>query len=715
MKFNLLLVTSLSLILFGCNDSNIEKSTSLDVVTAPVAKKIAYDMEIHGDIRTDNYYWMRDDTRTSPEVLAHLDAENAYSKSIMAHTEKLQDTLFEELKGRVKKDDSSVPYKKAGYWYQSTFSGDQEYPIFIRRKGDLTPPEEIILNTNELAQGKEFFSIGGMSVSTNNNILAYSTDFLSRRLYTIEFKDLTTGKNYLDKLENAEADMVWANDNKTVFYIKKDIQTLLGYQVYRHKLGSDQKDDVLVYEEKDNTFYTALGKTRDDSVIYIVHRHTNKTGASIIDANLPDSRFKPFNPIEENQMYEFSKLGDSYYVRTNWNAKNYRIMKVSEGNTTDKSKWVDVVPHREDVFITDFEVFNNYLVVREKKHGDTQLRVIEIKTGKDRFLKFDDPAYYASIGYNPEINTSTIRINYSSLTTPDSVYEYNLSDGSRTLLKQDEILGGFDPANYASERIFIKARDGKEIPVSLVYRKDKFKKDGTNPLYQYAYGSYGDTTEASFEDSRLSILDRGFVYALAHIRGSQMLGPQWYEDGKLYHKKNTFTDFIDVTTGLTAQGYGDKDKVFAVGLSAGGLLMGAVLNMAPELYKAVAAQVPFVDVVTTMLDSSIPLTTNEYDEWGNPNEKGYYDYMKSYSPYDNVEHKDYPNIMVTTGLNDSQVQYFEPAKWVAKLREYKTDDNLLIFDISMDSGHGGASGRYKHFKDKALELAFFFDLIGITE
>ncbi|WP_321389789.1 S9 family peptidase [Emcibacter sp.] len=718
MKITPILALGLTLALWGCDNStpqNTASSEQSETVKAPVAKKVPYTMEIHGDVRVDDYYWLRDDDRKDPEVLAYLDAENAYTKSVMAHTEGLQAKLFEEIKGRIKRDDSSVPYKKNGYWYYSNFTGDQEYPVYARRASTMDADEEIILNVNKLAEGKEFFSLGGLAVSTNNNILAYSTDALSRRLYIIEFKNLATGQTYDDRLENTSGVIVWADDNKTVFYIKKDLQTLLGYQVYRHILGTDQKDDVLVYEEKDPTFYTYIGKTRDDSVIYIFHKHTTKTGADIIDADQPESEFTPFLSIEEGHEYEFSKLGDDYYIRTNWNAKNFRLMKVSGKETSDKSKWVDVIPHRPDVYVSDFEVFSEYLVVREKEHGVTRLRVQNIQTGQNSFLKFDDPAYAAYFGYNPEINTDKMRVFYSSLTTPDTVYEYDLTDGRRTILKQEEILGGFDPTNYASERIFIKARDGKEVPVSLVYRKDKFKKDGTNPLYQYAYGSYGDTEEATFDAARLSILDRGFVYALAHIRGSQMLGREWYEDGKLYHKKNSFTDFIDVTKGLTAQGYGDKDKVFAVGLSAGGLLMGAVLNMAPELYKGVAAQVPFVDVVTTMLDSSIPLTTNEYDEWGNPNEKGYYDYMKSYSPYDNVERKDYPNIMVTTGLRDSQVQYFEPAKWVAKLRDYKTDDNLLIFDVNMDAGHGGSSGRYKQYRDKALELAFFFDLIGIKE
>ena len=712
-----------TLTLGGCGegaDESAEKATmntkkTPTEITPPIAKKIPYEMEIHGDKRVDDYYWLRDDSRKNPEMLAYLEAENAYKKTVMAHTEGLQDALFKELTGRIDKDDSSVPYKLRGYWYYRSYQGDQEYPTYARRKESMTGPEEIILDANKLADGHEFFSLGDFEISTNNNLMAYSTDLLSRRIYTIEFKDLTTGEMLPDRIVETTGQVIWANDNKTVFYIRKDLKTLLGYKVYRHKLGSSQDDDVLVYEEKDKTFYTSLGKTRDESVIYIFHSHTIKTGASLIDADKPDSDFKIFLPIEDNHEYSFAKLGNDFYVLTNWQAKNFRLMKVNADKTADKSAWVDVIPHRENVYLSDFMLFDDYLVLREKEKGQIRLRVIDHKDGAERQLKFDDPVFAASFSINPESNSRKVRLSYSSLTTPNSIYEYDMGDGSRKLLKQDKVLGDFDPANYASERIFITARDGKKVPVSLVYRKDHFKKDGTNPLYQYAYGSYGHTIEPRFSASRLSLLDRGFVYAIAHIRGGQMLGRAWYEDGKLYHKINSFTDFIDATKSLVDQGYGAKDKVFAIGGSAGGLLMGGVLNMAPELYLGVAAHVPFVDVVTTMLDSSIPLTTNEYDEWGNPNEKGYYDYMKSYSPYDNVKHQEYPNILVTTGLHDSQVQYFEPAKWVAKLRDYKTDDNLLVFDVNMEAGHGGASGRYKRFKDLALEYSFFFDLLDITE
>ncbi|PCI31746.1 MAG: oligopeptidase B [Alphaproteobacteria bacterium] len=691
--------------------SSTEKSTA----TAPVAKKVAHVMEIHGDTRVDDYYWMRDDARKDPEMLGHLAAENVYTKATMGHTEDFQAALFKEMTGRIEKDESSVPYQQRGYWYYRSFAGDQEYPIYARRKGTMEADEEIFLDANKLAEGHEFFSLGGYKMSTNNKILAYSSDALSRRLYNIEFKDLATGKMLADKLVGTSGQVIWANDNTTVFYIRKNVETLLGYKVYRHKLGTSQDDDVLVYEETDKTFYTYLGKTRDESVIYIFHDHTIKTGASIIDADKPDSDFTLFHAIEDNHEYSFAKLGDDFYVLTNWQAKNFRLMKVGADKTADKSAWVDVIAPRDDVYLSDFMIFNGHLVLREKEKGQIRLRVIDNATGAAQNLKFDDPVFSASFSVNPETDSTKLRVSYSSLTTPNSIFEYDLTDGSRVLLKQDKVLGDFNPADYASERIFVTARDGAKVPVSLVYRKDKFTKDGTNPIYQYAYGSYGATMEPRFSGSRLSLLDRGFVFALAHIRGSQMLGRGWYEDGKLYNKINTFTDFIDVTKSLTDQGYGAKDKIFAVGGSAGGLLMGAVINMAPELYRGVAAHVPFVDVVTTMLDASIPLTTNEYDEWGNPNEKGYYDYMKSYSPYDNISKQAYPNMLVTTGLHDSQVQYFEPMKWVAKLRDYKTDDNLLVFDVNMEAGHGGASGRYKRYKNLALEYVFFFDLLGIKE
>ncbi len=725
-----LIVAGLVISLSGCQDSTDTKDqpntanqasasttqeNAMKSTTPPVAKKVPHELTVHEHTRIDNYYWMRDDERKDPEILAHLEAENQYTDAMLAHTVDLQNKIYDELVNRIKKDDSSVPNKYQDYFYYRRYEGEKEYPIYARKKGNLEASEEILLDGNKMAEGHDYFSIGGYAISTNQNILAYSTDTVSRRIYTVEFKDLSNGKMLSDKLEQTSGQIVWANDNQTVFYIKKDPQTLLGDKVYRHKLGTSQSEDVLVYEETDKSFYTSLGKTKDDSILYIYHHSTTTRGASIIDANTPEDNFAPFLPLEENHEYAFEKAGEWYYILTNWDAKNFRIMRTKAGKTQDKSSWEEVVAHNPNVFIRDIEVLKNFLVISEKERGQNRVRAIDLRTQKTKELQFDDPVFVAGFSGNTEVDTDTIRVYYSSLTTPMSTYDYNLASDKRTLLKQEEVLGGFHPDNYSSERIFVTASDGSEIPVSIVYRKDKFKKDGTNPLYQYGYGSYGATMDPFFSPSRLSLLDRGFVYAVAHIRGSQMLGRPWYEDGKMFNKMNTFTDFIDVTKALVEMKYGAKDKVFAAGGSAGGLLMGAIINMAPELYQGVAAHVPFVDVVTTMLDESIPLTTNEYDEWGNPNNKDSYEYMLSYSPYDQIKAQDYPHLLVTTGLHDSQVQYFEPAKWVAKLREMKTDNNMLVFKTNMEAGHGGASGRFRRNKDRALEYAFFADLAGIKE
>lgn len=706
-----------SLFISGCSPSTqtADNMTSETVKSAPIAKKVPFEMEQHGHKRIDDYYWMRDDSREDKEILAHLAAENQYVDAQMAHTQALQDTLFEEMTGRLKKDDASVPYQRRGYWWYTRYEGDNEYAIYARKETTLENKEDIFLDANILAKEHEYFSLGGVSVSTNNNILAYSTDTESRRLYVIEFKDLSTGKMYDDKLVNTSGSIVWANDNKTVFYIKKDVQTLLGYQVYRHALGTSQDKDTLVYQEDDTTFYTGIGKTRDSQTIYIYHDSTLAAGASVISAETPNAEFKKLAPITSGHEYDFDQHNDWYYIRTNLDAKNFKLVKVSRSESADTSKWQEVIPHRANVYFEDFIVFNNHLVVEESENGNTNIRVINLKTNKETSLPFNDAAYVATFDTNPTADSNKLRYYYSSLTTPGSVIEVDLNTFESTTLKQDEVLGDFDPNWYQSERVFVTARDGKKVPVSLVYRKDKFKKDGTNPLYQYAYGSYGATIDPYFSASRLSLLDRGFVYALAHIRGGQMLGRAWYEDGKMFNKMNTFTDFIDVTKSLTEQKYAAKDKVFAVGGSAGGLLMGGIMNMAPELYLGVGAHVPFVDVVTTMSDPSIPLTTNEYDEWGNPANKDSYEYMLSYSPYDQVKAQDYPNTLVTTGLHDSQVQYFEPMKWVAKLRDMKTDSNKLYFQTNMDAGHGGASGRFRRYKELALEYAFFMDLVDINK
>ncbi|MGB0834774.1 MAG: S9 family peptidase [Psychrobium sp.] len=709
-----------TLILSGCDSS--QQTTSPEAaaptakqaapeVKAPVAKKVPHVIETHGHKRTDNYYWMRDDERKDPEILAHLEAENAYTKAKLAHTEDMQKVLFDEIKGRIVKDDNSVPVQDGAYYYSSETTGDNEYPIHVRAKDFNGTDKQVLLDVNELAKAHDYYAVSGLSVSPNDKILAYGEDTVSRRIYTIRFKDLATGKMLPDSLEGTSGGAVWGNDNKTVYYIKKDLQTLLGFQVYRHTLGQPQSSDELVYEEQDKSYYTYVWKSKDGSTIYISHDSTEASGVSLIDAN--DPKAKPMRVIPRRKGHEYSvaKKGNDFYINTNWNATNFRLMKASKADLNDQSKWVDVIPANDNVKLNGFSLFDNHLVYNQRDNGLTKITVRDLTTGKERELEFNDPAYRVSLYGNNNLNSDKIRLYYSSMTTPGSHYDYSLTGDAKKLLKQSKVLGDFNADNYKSERIMITARDGKKVPVSLVYRKDKFKKDGTNPLLQYGYGSYGSTMDPSFSITRLSLLDRGFVYAIAHIRGSQMLGRPWYEDGKKLTKMNTFTDFIDVTKGLVEQKYGNKDNIFAAGGSAGGLLMGAVMNMEPSLYNGMAAAVPFVDVVTTMLDESIPLTTNEFDEWGNPKNKEYYDYMLSYSPYDQVKAQDYPNILVTTGLHDSQVQYFEPMKWVAKLREYKTGDNLLVFKTDMESGHGGASGRFKRINQSALQYAFFLDLV----
>ncbi|WP_318476070.1 S9 family peptidase [Photobacterium leiognathi] len=679
---------------------------------APIAKKIPHTMTIHDDTRIDNYYWMRDDNRADLEIIAHLNAENAYTDAVMAHTEALQQQLFEEIKGRIVKDDNSVPVKQGNYFYSSEVTGDNEYAISVRADDFNGTNKTVLLDINELAKNHEYYNVSSLSVSQDENLLAYGEDTVSRRIYTIKVKNLATGEYLADEITGTSGSIAWQNDNKAFYYIKKDPQTLLGYQVYRHQLGTNQADDTLIFEETDPSFYTSIGKSKDNELVYIWHSSTETSAVSIIDANDPHATATPFLEREEGLEYSISKLGQQFYVLTNYEAVNFRLMKVDADKLGDKTEWQDVIAPQEGVMLEDYELFDNYLVYQQRSNGLTHITVRQLDSNEERELRFNDEAFTAFFYGNKELNTNKLRLYYSSMTTPASHYDINLDNSEFTLLKQAEVLGDFNADNYQSERLMIPARDGKLVPVSLVYRKDLFKKDGTNPLYQYGYGSYGSTIDPSFSSSRLSLLDRGFVYAIAHIRGSEMLGRPWYEDGKKLTKQNTFNDFIDVTKALVEQGYGAKDKIFAVGGSAGGLLMGAIANQAPELYCGIAAQVPFVDVVTTMLDESIPLTTNEYDEWGNPNQKEYYEYMLSYSPYDNVGEHAYPNMLVTTGLHDSQVQYFEPMKWVAKLREMKTDNNRLLFKTDMEAGHGGASGRFKALYEDALEYAFFIDLLN---
>jgi oligopeptidase B len=676
----------------------------------PVAKKQPYELTTHNKTRIDNYYWMRDDARTNEQVLAHLQAENNYCDAQLKAIKPLQNALFEELKGRIVKDDSTVPVKDGQYWYHSEVTGDDEYSRHYRSSTIAASDKTLLLDVNELATGFEFYELGEVAISPCEQLMAYSEDTEGRRIYTVRFKHILTGDLLSDVLENTEGQIVWANDNKTLFYVKKDLQTLLGFQVFRHELGTTQSQDVLVYEEHDRSFYMGLGKSRDESLIIIDLASTETNDTYVLDADKPLGEFTQLMPREDGHEFDVDKLGDTFYIITNWQAKNFRLMTATTETIADKAQWLEHTPHRVDVLLEGVETFNDFLVLTEREQGQTRFVVIN-NQGARSVLEFDDPCYYAAIAMNPEPDTQHARIYYSSLTTPGTLYDVNLATGDKTVLKQQQVLGDFNADNYTSERLFVTVRDGVKVPVSVVYREDSFKKDGTNPLFQYGYGAYGYTIDPNFSSSSLSLLDRGFVYVIAHVRGSEMLGRNWYEQGKKQHKHNSFNDFIDVTKALIEQGYCDEHKVFASGGSAGGLLMGGVLNQAPELYLGVGSHVPFLDVLTTMLDESIPLTTNEYDEWGNPNDPLFYDVIEGYSPYDNIRAQPYPHILVTTGLHDSQVQYWEPMKWVAKMREYKTDNNILVFKTDMDAGHGGASGRFKSLEEKALEIAFFIGLL----
>ncbi|TQV86946.1 S9 family peptidase [Aliikangiella coralliicola] len=681
----------------------------------PIATKIDHILETHEHQRNDQYYWLRDDSRENPEVINYLQAENTYAKHKLAHTEKLQQTLFDEMTGRLEPNDESVPVFDKGYWYWSKYEDGQDYRIHIRQKGNLEAHHELLIDQNERAKGHEFYQLAALEISPDQKLLATAEDTVSRRQYDIRIKSLSSGEYYPEIIQNTSGEIVWSNDNQTLFYVKKDPVTLLPFQVYRHKIGTPTSDDILVYEEKDDTFYTYIYKTRSEKYIGIGVSSTMNSEEHFLDANDPSSELVCFLPREKDHKYSADHIGENFYFQTDLNALNEKLMYVNEKQIGSKRHWRELIPHQHDTLLQEFELFNDYLVINERVQGIEKLRLRDYQGNILQEIEFDDAAYTIGIGNNPDPASKVIRYFYSSMTTPDSQYEYDPQTRQSKLLKQDKVLGNFDIKAYQSERIMIEARDGKQVPVSLVYRKDKFKKEGKNPLLVYAYGSYGITIDPSFSISRLSLLDRGFVYAIAHIRGGKMLGRQWYEDGKKLTKMNTFTDYIDVTKALTEKGYGDNKKVYAMGGSAGGLLMGAVMNMAPEFYHGVVAAVPFVDVVTTMLDESIPLTTGEYDEWGNPNDKDYYEYMLSYSPYDQVSKQDYPNTLVVTGLHDSQVQYWEPAKWVAKLRAHKTDNNLLILDTDMEVGHGGKSGRYKSFIDQAKQYAFILDLAGISE
>jgi oligopeptidase B len=682
-----------------------EKMTTLP----PIAQANPKDLTEHGHTRIDPYHWLND--RNNPEVIAYLNAENDYKDAVMADLKDVTEELFQEIKGRIKEQDESVPQLDNGYWYYYRFVEGGEYPIHCRKAKSLDAPEQIMLDVNELAKPYNYYNAAGLEVSPNNRILAYAEDTLSRRIYNIRFKDLETGEMLADIIPNTEGTVVWANDNRTVFYGIKD-ETLRCYKIMKHRLGTDPTQDELAYHEEDATFNLDLYTTKDKKYLLIGSSQTVSDEYRYLDADTPDGQWQVFQPRERNLEYSIDH-GDGWYIRTNLGAQNFRLMSAAEGKTL-KAEWQEVIPHRPDVYLEGFELFKTHLVLEERINGIVNIRIKAWDGGQDYRVDFGEDSYVAHTSNNPEFDSQNVRIAYTSLTTPSSVYEVNLFTKEKKLLKQQAVLGGFDRNNYVSERVYATARDGVRVPISIVYRKG-FQKDGTQPLLLYAYGSYGYSIDPNFSAARLSLLDRGFAYAIAHIRGGQEMGRQWYEDGKLLKKQNTFNDFVDCGDYLVAQHYTSPDHLFAMGGSAGGLLMGAVVNMRPDLFKGVVAAVPFVDVVTTMLDETIPLTTFEWDEWGDPHNKEFYDYMLSYSPYDQVKAQAYPAMLVTTGLHDSQVQYWEPAKWVAKLRTLKTDNTPLLMHTNMDAGHGGQSGRFRTYKEVAMEYAFMLDLAGKTD
>lgn len=676
----------------------------------PRAKKEMKELTIHGHTRFDPYYWLNE--RNNPEVIAHLEAENAYKEAVMEPTKELQGKLYNEIVGRIKQDDSTVPFFDNGYFYYVRYEEGQEYPLFCRKKGDLGTEEEIMLNVNEMAQGFDFYHVAGLSVSKNNKYVAYGVDTLGRRLYTLHVKNLETGATINYSISNTSPGYAWANDNETIFFTLKDEITLRPYVVIKGNINNDPADANEVFTEEDETFMTGVYKTKSDRYIMIVSNSTLSAEYRFTDADKP-ATFQVIQPREQELEYSISHFGNKFYIVTNLGAKNFRLMETPVDKTT-KESWREVIPHREDVLLEEIELFNDFLVVNERKNGLSNLRIIEWATGTDHYLNFGEEVYVANVSVNPQFDSKTLRYTYSSLSTPSSVLDYDMVSREKKLMKQQEVVGNFLPADYEAQRLYAPSRDGKKIPISLVYKKG-FKADGSFPLLLYGYGSYGHTIDPYFNPVRLSLLDRGFVFAIAHIRGGQVYGREWYDDGKMLNKKNTFYDFIDCTKYLIEKKYTSKQHLYALGGSAGGLLMGAVVNLEPELFHGVIAAVPFVDIVTTMLDENIPLTTGEYDEWGNPNVKKYYEYIHSYSPYDNVTEQEYPHLLVTTGLHDSQVQYWEPAKWVAKLRDKKQGDNLLLLHTNMGTGHGGASGRFEKYWETALEYAFLLMLEEIKE
>jgi oligopeptidase B len=690
----------------------VEKEVKLPDVKPPVARIEPHEIvSKHGHKRIDNYYWLRN--REDSAVIEYLKAENAYLDTMMAHTRALQEKLFNEMRARIKEDDSSVPYKLDDYYYYTRYVEGGEYPVYCRKKGSMDAPEEIIVDGNEIGKDLKFLNLF-TSVSPDHKLAAIIMDTVGRNFYTVKIKDMTTGNYLPDVIPDTRGGYVWTNDSKSILYAVPDKVTLRTYQIKRHILGKPVDADELIYEEKDQTLSVGIEKTKSKKYFIISSGRTDASFAHYLDADKPG---KPvlIQPLQDEVEYSVEHAGgDKFYIHTNLNAKNYRLVEAPISRP-GKENWKDVIPHREDVFLQNVDFFINHLVLEEMQAGLTRIRIIKWSDRSEHNIDFGEPAYFAGLGYNPEFNTQIVRYNYQSMTTPPSTYDYNMDTREKELKKEQPVLGNFDKTLYATERVMVKARDGKEVPLSIVYRRDKFKKDGTSPGWIYGYGSYGASLYATFSSNRLSLLDRGFVYAIAHVRGGQEMGGQWYEEGRMMNKKNTFYDFIDCSEWLIQNKYVAKDKLFASGGSAGGLLMGAIVNMRPDLYRGVIAAVPFVDVITTMMDESIPLTTFEWKEWGNPNIQEEYEYMLSYSPYDNVKAQDYPNLLVTTGLHDSQVQYWEPAKWVAKLRAMKTDNNRLFLYTNMDAGHGGASGRFRRLREIAREYAFAFDILGIRE
>jgi oligopeptidase B len=701
----------------SCNSNKMIETK----LSAPIAAKIPKKFEKHGDVRIDNYHWMRlSDAQKNAElqdedtqkVVAYLEAENEYLEAELKHTEKFQKEVFEEMKSRIKEDDASVPYFKNGYFYITRYEKGNQYPIYTRKKASLEADEEILFDVNQMAEGHDYYNIGGLSVSPDNNKVVYGIDTVSRRQYTLHIKDLPTGSIFEETIENTTGGGVWANDNQTFFYTKKDPVTLRSSQIYRHVLGTSTSEDVLVYEEQDATFGVYVTKSKSSAFLVIGAYSTLSTEYRILEADQPSGEFRVFHPREKNLEYSIAHFEDAFYVLTNKDgATNFKLMKTPV-KQTNKENWTELIPHRKEVLLEDISIFKHYLVLEERSAGLNKIRIKKWDGTKDYYLPFGEETYAAYVYANPEFDTEVLRYGYNSMTTPSSVIDYHMGNGTKKIQKEQEVLGGkFQKENYLSKRIWVPARDGKKVAVSMVYHKHTTI-DGDTPLLLYAYGSYGHTIDASFSTTRLTLLDRGFVYAIAHVRGSEYLGRRWYEDGKLLHKRNTFTDFIDCSKFLIAEKYTSEKHLYAMGGSAGGLLMGVVINWHPEFYNGVIAAVPFVDVVSTMLDESIPLTTGEYDEWGNPNNKEYYAYIKSYSPYDNVQKQAYPNLLITTGLHDSQVQYWEPAKWVAKLRANHTGTQKILMHTDMETGHGGASGRFDALKEVARDYVFLLDLEG---